>query len=298
VAITSTLQAYISDVQSLVHDNYSSWTQSDLTGYINQARADVALDMHCIRQFVPGLQLLQGQEIYLIDGAVGGANVTARGANYSTNTTVTFAAAPAGGTTATAVPVITGGVLTGITMTQWGQGYQAAPAITITDTGGGTGAAATAITLLNCFQVNFIQFIWNNERRQLLFRGFTLFNAYFRAWTTMFNGPPGVWTIHPQMLQVFLRPAADQLYVSEWDILCLPTPLVNLTDVDTQVIPPWNQAVKFRAAALALMSDQNFAQSEYYERKYDQRVPRWIMGAGGIRIPNPYNRSFARKMAR
>ena len=299
MAITSTLSAYITDVQSLVHDtSYSNWTQADLTGYINQARSDVALDMHCVRTFVTNLQFLVGQEIYNINGAVGGANVLTGGTGYSPATGVTFAAAPSGGVTATGIPVIVGGAITGITMTTWGSNYQATPAITITDTGGGTGATASAIALLNMFQVISISFIWNNERRMLMFRGFTLFQAYMRAWTTMYDGPPGIFTIHPQMLQIYIRPAADQIYVAEWDILSLPTPLVNLTDIDTQVVPPWNQAVKFRAAALALMSDQNFGQAEYYEKKYDQRVPRFIMGAGGIRIPNPYNRSFARKMAR
>ena len=77
MAITSTLSAYITDVQSLVHDtSYSNWTQADLTGYINQARSDVALDMHCVRTFVTNLQFLVGQEIYNINGAVGGANTS------------------------------------------------------------------------------------------------------------------------------------------------------------------------------------------------------------------------------
>lgn len=297
--MAATLNSYIGDVQSLVHDsNFSSWSQAELTGYINQARADVALDMHCVRTFVTNLQLLVGQEIYSIDGAVGGANVLTGGTGYTGATTVTFAAPPAGGVQATGVAVIVGGIITGITMTQWGQGYTAVPAIVIADTGGGTGAAAAAIAMLNMFQVISVSFIWNNQRRSLGFHGFTLFQAYMRSWTTMYNGPPGMWTIHPQMLQVYLRPSPDQIYIAEWDVLSLPLPLVNLTDVDTQVLPPWNQAVKFRAAALALMKNQNFGQAEYYDKKYDERVPRWIAGAGGIRIPNPYNKSFQRKMLR
>jgi hypothetical protein len=299
VAITSTLANYTTDVQSLVHDSsFSTWSQSDLTGYINQARSDTALDMHCVRHNTTGVQLLFNQEIYSINGAVCGANLLTGGTGYSANTVVTFTAAPAGGVTATGAAQIANGVITAILMSAWGSEYQATPTITITDTGGGTGATATAVTFLNTFQIVNISNIWNNERYTLNFRGFTLFQAYCRAWTTMFTSRPWIWTLHPQDLNVYLRPIPDQLYYSEWDVISLPIPLVNLTDVDTQVIPPWNQAVKFRAAALALMKKQNFGQAEYYDKKYQERVPRYIMGAGGIRIPNPYNRSFQRKMAR
>ncbi len=295
----STLADYLTQVQRLVHDaSFSSFSQPELIDYINEARADTALDMHCVRHLTAGVQLLQGQEIYSLNGAVCGATVTAGGTGYSPATTTVFDAAPPGGVTATGVPVIINGALTGINMTQWGQGYVSNPAVTVVDSGGGAGAAVTAIAFLNLFQVISIANIWNTERYMLNFRGFTLFQAYMRAWTTMFQSRPAIWTIHPQDLQVYLRPLPDQLYSSEWDVLSLPVPLVNLTDVDIQVQPPWNKAVQFRAAAIALMKNQNFQQAEFYEQKYEQRIPRYIIGAGGIRIPNPYNRSFQRKMAR
>jgi hypothetical protein len=243
------------------------------------------------------VQLLQGQEIYSIDGAVCGANVTAGGTGYPANTTVTFTAAPAGGVTATAAPIIAAGVVTGITMTRWGQGYTTVPTVTIAGAGG-VGATASAVTFINTFQIIGISNTWNNQRYSLGFRGFTLFQAYFRFQPVAYQARPGVWTIHPQDLNVYIQSPPDQPYSSEWDVLSTPTPLVNLTDVDTQIRPPWSKAVQFRAAALALMKKQNFAQADYYDHKYDQRVPRYIMGAGGIRLPNPYNRSFQRKISR
>lgn len=296
--MTATLQTYITQVQSLVHDTtFSAWTQQQLTDYINAAREDTALDMHCYRHNTVGVQLLTGQEIYSIDGAVCGANVTAGGTGYPANTTVTFTAAPAGGVTATAIPVVVNGVVTQIQMTQWGQGYTAPPTITITGAGG-SGAAASPITFINTFQVIGISNVWNNQRYSLSFRGFTLFQAYFRFQPVAYVSRPGVWTIHPQDLNVYLQSPPDQLYFSEWDVLSTPTPLVNLTDLDTQIRPPWNKAVQFRAAALALMKKQNFGQADYYDRKYEQRVPRYIIGTAGIRLPNPYNRSFQRKISR
>jgi hypothetical protein len=296
--VTATLQTYITQVQNLVHDaTFSAWSQQQLTDYINAAREDTALDMHCYRHNTVGVQLLTGQEIYSIDGAVCGATVTAGGANYPTTTTVTFDPPPAGGVQALGVPAITAGAITGINLTQWGKGYATVPNITITGTGG-SGAAATAITFINTFQIIGISNTWNNQRYSLSFRGFTLFQAYFRFQPIAYVSRPGVWTIHPQDLNVYLQSPPDQLYLSEWDVLSTPTPLVNLTDLDTQIRPPWNKAVQFRAAALALMKKQNFAQADYYDRKYEQRVPRYIIGTAGIRLPNPYNRSFQRKIAR
>lgn len=74
---------------------------------------------------------------------VASVDVTAGGTGYATATTnVTFTAAPAGGTTAQGVAVITAGVVTGVTVTNPGAGYLTAPTVTIT--GAGTGATATA----------------------------------------------------------------------------------------------------------------------------------------------------------
>lgn len=296
--MTASLQTYVTQVQSLVHDTtFSAWTQSQLTDYINAAREDTALDMHCYRHNTVGVQLIKGQEIYSIDGAVCGANVTAGGTGYPSNTTVTFTAAPAGGVTATAIPVITAGIVTQIQMTQWGQGYTTVPTVTITGAGG-TGASASAVTFINTFQIVGISNTWNNQRYTLSFRAFTLFQAYFRCQPASYLSRPGVWTIHPQDLNVYLQSPPDQLYFSEWDVLSTPPPLVALTDLDTQIRPPWNKAVQFRAAALALFKKQNFAQADYYDNKYQQRVLRYNLGAAGIRLPNPYNASFQRKIAR
>lgn len=291
----TTLQTYLTQVQRLVHDlTNASYSQSELTDYINEAREDVALDMHCVRTLVTGVQLMTGVEIYPVNGAIVGATVTA-GGTYTTAPAVSFGTPPAGATTPIATAVLTATAVTSLAFTQWGSGYTPGTPPTISFTP--AGAAATPIQM-DAFQVVSISNIWNTQRYTLKFTGFTLFQAYWRQWTTNFLSRPAVWTIHPQMLQVYLRAMPDQLYLSEWDVLTLPRPLVSATDIDTQVTVPWNKAVQFRAAAIALMKHQNFEQAEYYDRKYEQRVPRFIMGAGGIRIPNPYNRSFQRKIGR
>ncbi len=250
------LQDYINDVLEIVHDSTnSSWPLSRVISRINDARIDAARDMWCVRQNVTGIQLLQGKEIYALNGAVTGATVTAGGSNYGAGSTVavTFAAPPPGGVQALGTGVLVSGSLTSITMTQWGQGYAAIPAVTIGGTG--SGAAATAVPLFqanplstiigNPLSIIGISYIWNQQRRSLSYLPFQL-----------------------------------------------------LTDVDTQLVDPWDKAVQFKAAAYLLYKHQNFGQVAALEDRYAHLVPHFITTSAGIRIPNPYHTTFARKVNR
>lgn len=313
------LSDYITQVQFLVHDQSNQdFTTAELTNQINNARMAVALDFHCVRKLyisppvnAPASSLyspvsvIENVEAYPLLGPNGlnsqivGASITAGGANYSPATTVTFAAGPSGSVLATGVPVITNGVVTGVNMSAWGQGYTPGtlPTVTIADTGGGTGATATAVAFNNVFNVISISYIWGNQRYMLRFRGFTLFQAYMRSLLT-FNQRAMIWTIHEQSGTVLIQPPPDQPYISEWDVLALPQPLVNTTDADVDVIPPWSDAVQYYAAMLCLNKLQNFDQADHYFKLYSARVPKIIIGAGGTRIPNPYHRTFQRRVSR
>jgi hypothetical protein len=318
------LSDYTSQVQFLVHDQTNAdFSQTELTSAINQARTAVALDFHCCRalyfspspnapasaQYTP-VSIITNLELYPLlgsnglNGQVVGAQVTAGGSGYTAATTVTFAAGPIGSIRATGVPVITGGIITGINMTAWGQGYTQAlpgssgvPVITIADPGGGVGAAAIAVMFNDVFNIISISALWGNQRYMLKFRGFTLFQAYMRS-QLFFTQRPLIWTIHEQTGNVLIQPPPDQPYVTEWDTLCLPQPLVATTDRDSQILPPWNDAVQYYAAMLCLAKLQNFGQSEYMLKLYSARVPKIIIGAGGVRIPNPYHRTFQRRVSR
>jgi hypothetical protein len=77
-------------------------------------------------------------------GNVTGVTIT-RGGSYNTAPTVTFGAAPAGGTTATGTAVLGGGGVASVTMTNGGTtSYTSAPTVSFTG-GGGTAAAGTAV---------------------------------------------------------------------------------------------------------------------------------------------------------
>ena len=313
------LSDYITQVQFLVHDQTNAdFSQTELTNAINNARTAVSLDFHCCRQaylapppnapnpanYSP-VSTIANQEVYPLTGANGlngivvGANVLTGGANYTAATTVTFSAGPAGSVQAQGVPVIASGVITGINVTTWGTGYTPGSTVTVTivDTGGGAGASATATLFNNVFNIISISYLWGTQRYSLRYRGVTLFQAYMRS-QLFFTQRGLIWTIHEQMGQVLIQPPPDQPYVTEWDVLCLPMPLVNLSDVDNQIVQPWADAVQYYASYLCLLKLQNFEQAEYMLKLYSARVPKIIIGAGGVRIPNPYNRSFQRRVSR
>ncbi len=82
-------------------------------------------------------------------GNITGVTITRGGSYSSTGTppTVTFGLPPAGGTRAIGTPVLGGGGVGSVTVTNGGAGYTSTPGVTFTSTntgGGGTGAAATA----------------------------------------------------------------------------------------------------------------------------------------------------------
>ena len=74
--------------------------------------------------------------------AVTGVAVGSGGSGYSISTVVTFSGG--GGTGAAGIAVVSGGVVTDVTIVNPGYGYSSAPTVTITDSLGGSGATATA----------------------------------------------------------------------------------------------------------------------------------------------------------
>ena len=322
------LSDYITQLQFLLHDQTNAdFSQAELINAINNAREVTALDFQCCRtgyltapsgvanpSVYNPVSIIAQQEIYPLTGAPGsvlngqiaGATVIAGGANYSPSTTVTFAAPPVGGTTALGVPVISGGVITSINVTQWGTGYTpviplisgaSLPVVTIFDSGGGIGAIVRPVMFNNVFNVISISNIWGNQRYMLHFRAFTLFEAYMRSQLSFYQRP-AIWTIHPSNSTVLIQPPPDQAYQTEWDVLQTPIPLVNVADYEVQILPPFTDAVKYYAAHYCLNKLQNFNQAEYYLKLYSARVPKIIYGQGPVRIPNPYNKTFQRRVSR
>ena len=76
------------------------------------------------------------------------ASITATtgGTSYGSATTVSFSGDTGSGNTPTATPIITAGVITGFTITEYGSGYTVAPTVTV-NAGAGSGAFARAYVL-------------------------------------------------------------------------------------------------------------------------------------------------------
>lgn len=305
----STLQDYLNAVRLLIHDtNSADFTDATLTNFINQARTRVAMDTHCVRGFLSvtggsALNTIGARENYSYSGTIGGVTVTAGGTGYTSTPTVSFTNAVGDtGTGAAATAVVTSGVVTAINMTNWGQGYGTRPTVNITG-GGGSGATGTATALVNILDILSITTIWGQERIMHGFLPFSAFQTWCRQLTNQ-ESVPSIFTLHQGVLQAFLFQIPDQAYTMEWDILTLPSALVNGTDIDSQVISPWNDAVQLFAAHLCQVSLQNFSAADYWYTgkkqspgKYDSRIMQLPATAFSRRVFNPY-RTYAKRLRR
>lgn len=302
------LQDYLNQVRLLIHDtNSSDFTDATLINFINQARVRVAMDTHCVRGFLSvtggsALNTISGQENYSYSGTVGGVTITTGGTGY-TNPSITFTpAAGDPGTGAAASAIVTAGVITAINMTNWGQGYAKAPTVNIVG-GGGSNAAATATVLAKILDVISITVLWGAERIMFKWAPFTMFQAFFRSIVGQ-QSVPSIFTMHQGILQVFMSLVPDSAYPMEWDIITIPTALVNNTDFDTQVVDPCSDAVQLFAAHLANASLQNFSAADYWYTgkpqqpgKYDSRIMQLAATGFCRRLPNPY-RTYMKRLRR
>lgn len=288
------LSDYILQVQELVHDTAGiDYQSSELTVWVNEARALVARDFWCVRQYISNLSTIINQESYPMSSGVGGAKVTAGGV-YSAPPSVTFGPPPAGGTQATGTAIMGG---TGsaqfvqqIGMTNWGLGYVGVPTVTF----GSGAAAATAVPLLNVLDIYTISVIFGVNRTMLLWANFGKFNAFFRANTTS-AGRPGMWSGYNEQNLFYLFPALpDQNYPMELDAFVEPFPLVNTTDVDTQILSPYTTCVQFWAAYKALLKAQNFDQATYYSKVYEAWKTKLGASRFAPRRPNIYQGEWRR----
>src|SRR5215472_268773 len=288
----SQLSDYTLQVQQLVHDTAAiDYSQSDMTGFINNARNRVAMDFHNVRYLFQNASLIANQEQYPLFGGVVGLTINNGGLNY-TAPTITIAAPGGSGVQATAQAVVNNGIITQINMTNWGTGYSAIPAVFIADATG-SGAVLTAMAAINIFDLNSISVLWGTQRYTMGWLAFTPFQAFCRSNPTL-RRQPAVWSGIPETNLTFVYPIPDQAYPVDIDAIGLPNPLVNTTDVDTQIIPPVNDCVQYYGAYLAMAKLQNYEQAGYWEKKYENRAKQVIMTKQDRRIPNIYRNQWRR----
>ena len=106
-------------------------------------------------------------------GSLGLLTITSGGTLYTATATVSIGAPnQTGGTQATATPIITGGIVTGITITNAGSGYTSPPSITIVaGSGGGSGAnlSIAITTTVGTAIASFSGRVWIVQGRTVLY---------------------------------------------------------------------------------------------------------------------------------
>lgn len=333
------LNDYLAQTRRLLHDaNANFWSDYDLTAYINEARNHVATDTGALRTLqVPTFQSATEQFVF---GGLTSIQVTAGGSNYTAAPTVSFStgsgatgtatianaavssisvgggggsgylSVPAvtlsggGGTGASAHAVLANQSVSSIVVDYGGQGYTAAPTVTITARG--SGAAATAVITAGAvsgitvnaqglkYQVaptvsfsggggsgatavaNIIQddtvdvsnctLIWNSMRTNVRNMAFTDFSAAFRAWVN-YSYLPAAYSVYAS--SIYIGPYLSTAYAFELDCIMIPEPLLNYTDSGS-IPEPFVEPVKYYAAYLAKLNEQGLTAAQAFLQLYLQ----------------------------
>lgn len=282
------LTSYINKTRLLLHDASGKYfTDSQLTGFINDARQRIGLDTGSVRGLFT-FYLSASQEVYPYQGAIANIEVSNAGSGYTAAPTISFSGG--GGSGATASASISSGTVSALTITANGSGYTAAPTITFTGGTAGTAATATA-TILNALDINSITVNYQNTWQMLGFAPFTMFQArarYYRATT----GNPEWWSEGPpagsgggRAFYVFYIP--NQSYQADIDAIVLPNPLID-DSTPEQLVYPATDLVCYYAAYLAKYDQQMFDESARFLAVYDELRRRGEAAKYQRRIPNPY----------
>lgn len=305
------LFTYLQDTQRFLREQRQEFSNpADLTAYINRARREIAMRSQCIRVITP------------ISGAITGWSVTNGGAGYSNTPTLTITPPdfPSGalpypaGNQATAQAIVQGGAITAIYSNYGGAGYFQ-PQMTITDTTG-TGATATPqLTYINelnqaqevypfsgvdlsmnpgCESIYFVRsvsIIYNNYRYSLPVYSFSIYQAMIRQYPFQYQYVP---TFASQFGQgtngsFYVYPLPSQAYQYELDCQCLPSDLID--DQSTEALPmPWQDAVPWYAAHLAMVELQNWNAAKAFLDLYEKFAQRYSDYARVGRVTNIYGR--------
>jgi len=308
----ASLFSYLKQMRRFLADgNMEVLDDGDLLEYLNQARRETAMRAQCVR-ILPA-----------ISNPIVACQVTAPGHSYSATPTVTISPPdfPSGflplpqGAQATASATVIGGAIVSVNIIYGGAGYFQ-PQITITDPTG-TGFAGTLsvapVNTLNegqelypfsaiplgefpgvssVYMVRGVSVIFSNYRFSLPFYSFSVYQSLIRQYVAgQFQYVPAYGSQFGQGTagSLFLYPPPSQQYQLELDCQCLPQDLID--DQSYEVIPsPWDDAVPFYAAYLAMIGLQNWNSARAFQEQYDRRMKDYRSYVSPGRMTNPYGR--------
>jgi hypothetical protein len=277
--VATTLQTYITQCQRLLHDASANfWSVSELTDYVNQARSRVAADTgcsRCLQSIVLNVQTCTG---------VGSGTGTITGVTPAPDQTWIGSSIMGAGLTGivSSNPIVQ--TVTGTTITISGTAtvgavtftyYQEAYPFTSVPTPTGT----SIIDIAN------ITAIWGNTRYALQYKEWSMYNAQMRSYVA-FQQRPVMYSVFGQNT-VFIGPIVDQPYVTEWDCVINPAPLVQLTDVEN-ITYPYTDPVPYYACYLAKVKDSSWDEAKVFQEEYFNKIKHAIAASAMRRIPNIY----------
>lgn len=308
----ATLSEYLTQTRSFLNDPSGQFYSTvNLTRYINLGRKKVAQDAQCVR-IIPRSS-----------AAITSIAVTAGGSGY-TSATVTISAPTAYGvgfTTATATATVAAGAVTAITVTDGGTGYLT-DNVTVTITGDGTGATATATLqsyLSTVASQEVYQFSTANTILQSQAPGasqiigvqtvavswgaskpvlggpyaWSAFQAYVRSLNIVSQNYPRIWSQYGQGVNgsVYLFPVPAQAAQMEWDCYCTPADLTSDASVD--LIPyPWTEAVPYYACYQAYLNAQRRDDAQQMLADYSRYVIQGRTGTSPAIVPEFYGTGY------
>ena len=306
----ASLFTYLKQCQRFLREQKQDYMNpNDLIDSINRARREVAERTQCIRRLTP------------IAGAIITAEVVDGGSNY-TNPTITITPPdfPTGrapfplGSQATAVPILSAGVIEAVNIQYGGDGYYQ-PIATITDSTG-TGASVTLQTVqinqlnpgqesypfsdidvsvfpgvASVYMIRSVSVIYANYRYSLPMYAFSEYQAKIRQYPFQYQYVPAFCSQFGQGTDgsFYAYPLPSQIYQWEFDCFCIPQDLID--DQSVEAIPqPWTDVVPFYATHLAYLELQNFNAAQYYMKLFDDMLQRKSNYARPGRVVNPYGR--------
>ena len=130
-----------------------------------------------------------------------------------------------------------------------------------------------------------ITVLWGTMRVPLNYMVFTEFNMKMRAWQS-FQSRPVAFSVYGNQ-NIYVGPIPDQNYVSEWDTVVLPAPLVNQTDVDTLMFP-FTSPIPFYAAYMAKYKEQSYQEADKFKAEYAIKAREAIRSSFTRRMPSVF----------
>lgn len=283
------LTGYITSTRRLLHDaSAKTFSDSELTTYVNQARQRIGLESGSVRGLI-NFFLSAGQESYPYSGAVASLTLASGGSGYTAAPTVVLTGGGGAGVTATASIDATNNTVSALTITANGSGFTEAPTVAFSG-GGGSGATASA-TIMTALDVLGITVNYQNSWISLAYTYFTQFQAKARYYRSI-TGMPALWSHGPsagtgggRTFYIFQIPS--QSYQCDIDAIMTPNALAD-DSTPEQLSYPETDLVPYFAAYLAKYNQQMFQESETFLRIYDELMKRGNSAKYQRRIPNPY----------